>query len=518
MHSKMSKIVAFVMALFSFAFIFAEEEIPEEKVFTIIDSFHEYNLNPQLANYSSDAQILTGLYEGLFSYDPQTLEPVPAIIESYKISRNKLRWSFVIRENAKFSNGEFITSSHVKDSWLKLLNPKMQAPFASLFDCIQGAKEYRTGEGKAEDVGIFIQSEKQFSVLLKTPAEHLDSILCHHSFSVVHSDSNVYSGAFVLESYENNVLTLKKNTEYYDAENVPSEIIKVIQSDDVKENAYLFNIGKVDWVISQIDINSVIDYKSIFITPEFATEYMFFKCDRFPWDREDFRNALLTAVPWGKLRSQAIVPAECFIYSLSNYKSPVGITETDSALAKAMLDTAKKTAGMAENKNPEIILAIADNDYMKAQAEILRTAWEAIGVKVKISKTPVERYLDSISGWKADIFSYTWIGDFADPLAFLELFRSDSSLNESSWVNPAYDSLLEKASQKTGAERMEILSGAEDVLLSDGVVLPISHPVTLNVLDKKAVIGWYVNALDIHPLKYLSKKKVDVYVPNLVMR
>ena len=94
----------------------------------------------------------------------------------------------------------------------------------------------------------------------------------------------------------------------------------------------------------------------------------------------------------------------------------------------------------------------------------------------------------------------------------------DSSLNESSWVNPAYDSLLEKASQKTGAERMEILSGAEDVLLSDGVVLPISHPVTLNVLDKKAVIGWYVNALDIHPLKYLSKKKVDVYVPNLVMR
>lgn len=513
-----NKIVAFIMAIFSFAFIFAEEVMPEEKVFTIIDSSHVYNLNPQLANYSSEAQMLTGIYEGLFSYDPQTLEPLPAIIESYKISRNKLRWSFIIRENAKFSNGEVITSQHVKDSWIKLLDPKIQAPFASLFDCIQGAKEYRIGVGKAEDVGIFIQSDKQFSVLLNSPTEHFDNILCHHSFSIVHPDSNVYSGAFVLESYENNVLTLKKNPHYYDAENVPSEKIKIIQSDDAKENAYLFNTGKVDWVISQIDINSVIDYKAIFVTAEYATEYMFFNADRFPWNREDFRNALLIAVPWEKLRSQAIVPAETFIYPLTGYNSPMGITETDSALAKNMLDTAKKSAGIAENKNPEIILAIADNEYMKAQAEILRTAWEEIGVKVKISKTPIERYLDSISGWKADIFSYTWIGDFADPLAFLELFRSDSSMNVSGWVNPAYDSLLEKASQKIGSERMEILSNAEDVLLTDGVVLPISHPVTLNVLDKNAVGGWYVNALDIHPLKYLSKKKVGVYVPNLVMR
>ena len=85
MRSRISKIVAFMMVLFSFAFVYAQEEIPEEKIFTIIDSSHEYNFNPQLANYSSDAQILTGLYEGLFSYDPQTLEPVPAIIESYKI-------------------------------------------------------------------------------------------------------------------------------------------------------------------------------------------------------------------------------------------------------------------------------------------------------------------------------------------------------------------------------------------------------------------------------------------------
>lgn len=506
-----SKITSFFAAFFAFFVLHANEN-----VFTIIDSSHVYNLNPHTSNFSSDAQMMTGLYEGLFSYNPQTLEPVPAVAESYKVSRDKLRWTFVIRGNAKFSNGEAITAQHVKDSWIALLSPNANAPFASLLDCIQGALEYRMGKGSADDVGIAVQGNNKLSVVLKSPTEHLSSILCHHSFSVVHPNPDVYSGAFVVDSYDENILNLKKNPFYYDAANVKLERIKVIQSDDVAQNAYLYNTGKVDWVVSQIDLNAVLDYSSVLITPEFATEYMFFRCDKSPWDRADFRNALVAAIPWEQLRSQAFVPAQTFIYPTTGYPAPAGMTDTEVELAKLMLTEAKKKAGLPPEKKPEITLAISDTEYMISQSEILRKAWEEIGVSVKISKTPASRYLDSIQGWNADIFCYTWIGDFADPLAFLELFRSASSMNESSWTNDDYDDLLDRASKKTGEERLKLLSLAEDVLLSDGVVIPISHPVTLNVLDLKAVEGWYVNALDIHPLKYLNRKKVELHVPNLV--
>ena len=90
---------------------------------------------------------------------------------------------------------------------------------------------------------------------------------------------------------------------------------------------------------------------------------------------------------------------------------------------------------MAADAPLEITLAVSDTEYAKGQAQILMESWSQLGITVHLSITPMQRYLDSIPSWDADLFSYTWIGDFADPLAFLELFRSDSTLNESQWNN-----------------------------------------------------------------------------------
>ncbi|MBQ5878436.1 MAG: hypothetical protein IIW71_11680, partial [Treponema sp.] len=110
---------------------------------TIIASEHNYNLDPHTSSYSSEAQILTGLYEGLFSYNPITLEPQFAIVSDYKISRDKKRWTFTIRNDAKFSDGSPITAKNIKDSWLALLS-EPNAPYASLFYIVNGAKEFHS--------------------------------------------------------------------------------------------------------------------------------------------------------------------------------------------------------------------------------------------------------------------------------------------------------------------------------------------------------------------------------------
>jgi oligopeptide transport system substrate-binding protein len=138
-------------------------------------------------------------------------------------------------------------------------------------------------------------------------------------------------------------------------------------------------------------------------------------------------------------------------------------------------------------------------------------------VTVQVELTPANRYLASIESWKADLFSYIWIGDFADPMAFLELFRGSSSLNPSGWSDREYDRLLNEAAiAGDSKKRYQILAEAEAILLDSGEVLPVSHPISLNVIDLNAIGGWYRNALDIHPLKSIYWTGKDGSLPNLV--
>ncbi|HIW35620.1 MAG TPA: peptide ABC transporter substrate-binding protein, partial [Candidatus Treponema faecavium] len=107
--------------------------------------------------------------------------------------------------------------------------------------------------------------------------------------------------------------------------------------------------------------------------------------------------------------------------------------------------------------------------------------------------------------------------DYADPMAFLELFRGHSTLNESAWENSEYDSLLEQAAAASSSQtRLELLSQAEQLLLDEAMVIPVSHPVSLNFVSLSELGGWYTNALDIHPFKYLYFKKTNIELPNLV--
>ncbi len=203
------KCLVLTAILFFSSLLFAESLTK----FTIVESIREHDLNPQTTSYASDAQLLTGLYEGLFTYDPVNLSPVYAIATDYRISRDKKRWTFTICADACFSNGEKITAADVRDSWLRLLSTP-DAPYASLLDVIVGAEAYRTGKGSEDDVAIYANSENSLSIHLVKPANYLPKVLCHPAFSVVHRNPTVYSGPFYLDDMELGYYYLKKNPYY----------------------------------------------------------------------------------------------------------------------------------------------------------------------------------------------------------------------------------------------------------------------------------------------------------------
>lgn len=484
-----------------------------QKQLVIVDSQQTYDLNPHTATYVSEAQIISGLYEGLFSYSPVNVEPVPALAASYTKSKDGLQWTISMRKNAVFSNGEKITAYAMRDSLIALLDPNLNAPYASLLDCIAGVEDYRIGKLKdIAKVGIKVADEYTLEIVLNSPTEHLSKILCHSAFSVVHTKPNVFSGAFVIDFQSDTELILKKNQNYWDAQSVAVPSIKIMHTNDPIEATYLFNIGKAHWLMSSVDFNKILASDSILIAPQFSTEYLFFKVNDKPWDNKDVRNALIKAAPVEILRKGYLIPAQTLVFPLSGYPKVAGIEKQDIAEAEKLL----KKAGYGKNgKKLEIVIHIPDYDSYKDQIKSLASAWSDLGVHVSINASEPSRYLTDIKKSSAQVFTYTWIGDFADPLAFLELFKSNSSLNEAHWKNAEFDKLLAEASLLSdNTKRYEKLAEAEKLLLDSGVILPLSHTVSSNIIDLQEVGGWYENALDMHPFKslYFTPAKV---IPNL---
>ncbi len=494
-----------------------DSEVKEIQRFTIIEPVREHELNPQVTSYSSDAQLLTGLYEGLFTYDPVSLSPLYAIATDYRISRDKKRWTFTINPNACFSNGEKITAAHVRDSWLSLLsNP--DAPYASLLDVIVGAQAYRMGKSRAEDVGIYANTESSLSIHLVKPANYLPKVLCHSAFSVVHRNPTVYSGPFYLDDMESGYYLLKKNNYYWDKDNVPLDEIVFFQCDDAIENAFYFNTGLADWITADVDTSVLINKNAFRYNAEFATSYYFFKASDSVWGLPEFRAALLEAVPWDELRKDFYVPAQTFVYPLAGYPSIDGYSYTDAAEAKNLMQAAREKYGIEKDKTLVLLFEMPENAVSTERLALLSDAWAPLGVELQIRIKKSYEYYGNVKNSDADLFVYTWIGDFADPLAFLELFRGDSTLNDSLWKNEEYDRLIDQAAQANEDERIRLLGLAETILLDNCMVIPVHHPIITNVIDKTTAGGWTENAFDIHPLKYLYKKPEKTTAPNVVMK
>ena len=488
-----------------------------QREFRIVMSSQRFNLNPHAATYSSEAQVLDALYEGLYSYQPKTLEPVPALATECKVSRDKKRLTFTIRENARFSDGSPINAFSVRNSWLMLLSTP-DAPYSSLLDCVRGAKEFRNGRATERDVGITARDDRTLVVNLVSPTAHFTRIICHHAFSVKTSADNVFSGAFVIKERTDNSILLEKNHNYWDAVNVHLPAIRITTSDELRENSFAFNVGDADWISSTFDAGVILNKNAIRLSAIFGTEYLFFSCRNEPWNRADFRNALIQAVPWAELRRSSLVQATTLVYPLSGYPQVEGLTDTSAEDAADMMREARKSAGIPENEKLKISFGIsALSERQKKFAELLSEAWKPLGVDVDVQVASDYRYIESIPGWNADIFVYSWIGDFADPLAFLELFREGSTLNQTKWSNERYTQLLDEASRENGSfEHYKLLAAAEGVLLDDGVVMPVSHSISLHALNPARVGGWFVNALDIHPYKYLFLKESRDDIPNVV--
>jgi peptide/nickel transport system substrate-binding protein/oligopeptide transport system substrate-binding protein len=499
----------------------ADQEAPKPDEFVVAFNVLNFQFDPHHSIYSAEAQIFTAAYEGLFSYDPNSLDPVKAACSKFSRSQDGKTYTFYIRDEARWSDGSPLLAGDFRNAWLRALDPKTKADYVEFFDIIAGAHDYRSGK-KADPsaVGITVIADKILQVKLESKADYFTRLLCHHSFSPIHPSMLSakdwraalpfpVDGPYVFKSFDASGLLMVKNEKYWDAASVKIPRIRAIFTDDDADATRRFDDGAIHWLAGPMDFKALLGQGSIQVGLMFGTHYWFFDSGKAPWDDRDLRRALALLLPWDDLRSKDkyLAPATTLVLPFASYQGAKGIAAADQGEAMRLLEKSghKNGAGL-----PKIVILIPEGgDDAKRVSALLKDAWEKLpDLEVDLKTVPEADYFSTVrsgaeaGGWT--LASTSWIGDFADPLAFLQMWATDSNLNDARLSDPEYDRLLASAALKTGDDRLDALGLAETRLLSGAAVLPLYHSLAASVVDTDYIDGWYANALDIHPFKYLA--------------
>ncbi len=491
---------------------FSQADAP--RVLTVGMGSYEMELNPYKSIYAHEMQVFTGIYEGLFAYDAQSLDPVRAQAESFEKSRDGKTWTFRIREDARWSDGTKVTAGDYVQSWLYLLSPTTKAEYAVFFDIIRGAKAFRMGKNKKPDsVGISAPDDRTLIIELDAPAAYFTRLLCHSSFVPVHAslrgvrtwkpEAIVGNGAYTIASMDAASLVLQKSATYWDAANVTLQTIRIKFMEDEEEATRLYNDGEIDWLTDMIDLDTLVDDESIQSAPMFATGYYFWNASRKPWKDARIRRALALLIPWEQIRTddKYYAPTSVLVLPFAGYESPKGIDAKNEKEALELLSQAGFDGGKGQAPVRFVAYKSEAND---SNFKIMSEAWAKAGVTLEYVEVPDGESARDIRQKGYTISFTSWIGDFADPAAFLLMWTSDSGLNEGGYKSQDYDKLIERSMMEDGKTRLATLAEAEAKLLNDAPLLPLYHSVSFNVLSLDALAGWYQNPLDIHPFKALS--------------
>jgi peptide/nickel transport system substrate-binding protein/oligopeptide transport system substrate-binding protein len=486
----------------------------------------EVELDFRKSYLASEAQLYTALYEGLFSYHPFTLDPVPAVASAWELSEDKKEWTFTIRETARYWNGDPVRAEDFRAAWLSLLDPKRQSPYSSLFDVIAGALDYRLGNNvDPATVGILAPEPGKLVVRLNNPVSFFPSMLCHHSFSPLHPDMlavedwsalpPMSNGPFYVVDHTGDLIVLARNELYWDAGRTALRRINIRYLEDGDEASARWNSGEVRWIAGDVNLETLTDRGGIMVNPMFATHYYYIRSTAKPWTDARVRQALSLALPWDQIREGYFLPAKTLIYPIQGYPELEGVGATDIDKAKLLLTEAGYPDGAGL---PELVIRLTPAPEAARIGELMATAWkEALGVPVRVEVVPHQRYLETLKQNDYQVAFSTWIGDFPDPYTFLQMWRRDSNLNDARFNDSDFEALMDRSMREDGVERLETLAAAEKLLLDRGAVLPIAYSPAVNIVDTDELGGWFPNALDIPPFKYLSFKAFRP-LPGVAMR
>lgn len=457
------------------------------------------------------------LFEGLYRFDDDSAT-VPALAKDVKISDDGRKYHFTLREGIKWSNGEPITAQDFVYSWKKLVTPATIGPNAYLLDSVKNSFEIRNGEKSVDELGISAPNDKEFIVELKQAQPSFLAVVSiawlapqNQKFVeaqgkdyALDSEHLLYSGPFTLANWDatSDTWTLKKNPEYYDADQVKLEEVAVSTIKEDNTGINLYQANELDLVrINGQYVQQYQDDPGYVSHPDVANYFLDFnKKEGTQLANVHLRKAIGQAIDKEALTQSVLndglkplnglIPSKLYAnpetdedfraYSGEYLKNDV--KKAQAEWTKAQADVGKKV---------KLSLLAADTDQGKRIAEYVQSQLQENlpGLEITISSQPSNNVNQSRREKNYELSLSGWIAGSSELDSYFNLYAGESSYNYGNYHNAKYDQLVEDARtinannpEKQFAEYKE----AEDILLNqDAAQVPLYQSASNYLINPK---------------------------------
>lgn len=485
-------------------------------------------LDPQLISAYTDQNIAVALFEGLCALDERTSQPVPAAAERWEVSADGLVYTFHLRPSAGWSNGDPLTASDFVASWRRALAPSLAAEYAYLLYPLKNAAALNSG--KLTDpaaLGAEALDDHTLRLTLDHPTPYLPSLTAQPVWFPVNSrvlakygdidqrlpawtrpGNLIGNGPFTLAEWTPNArLVVARNPAYWDAASVRLARIIFFPTESPEVEERNFRAGQVH-VTYSLPTAKIATYRAsqpaaLRLDPFLQAIFLRFNTTRPPFGDATVRRALSLAIDREALATHVLrgagTPATSFTPpDCAGYTARARVP-TDYDAARRLL----AAAGFPGGKGlPVLDLQVRNDEYQPRIAEVLQAAWKKeLGVELTITPLEQKTWVQNQQTLNYTLSGAGWIGDFVDPVTFLDLFVSGGGNNWTGWADPAYDRLIDQAAHTPdAAARREIFQQAEARLLEQAPVAPVYRGVRACLIHP-AVRGWEPSLLGLHQYK-----------------
>ena len=460
-------------------------------------------LDPHIVTGIAEERILSALFEGLVNLDLRTLEPLPGVAEAWGLSHDGTRYTFYLRGDARWSNGDPVTAKDFVYAWRRILTPGLAAEYAYLLYPIVNAEAFNTGTLTDFDaVGVKALDDRTLSVTLRAPTPYFLSMQIHFPWYPIRQKTIeahgaidardtawtrpgnlVGNGPYALAAWTpNDTISVVRNPNYWDAARVKIDEVRFHAVSSPITEERMFRAGELDLTYTA-PLTKIAAYREkepelIRIDPYLATEFIRFNIGRAPFDDIRVRRAFSLAVDRQRLVDHVLKggqrPASAFTPpETAGYTGPEG-PKYDPNRARALL----AEAGYPDGRGfPPVEFLYDTGDNQRIYSETLQSMWKAeLGVEVSLANQDVKTWLASLIGLNYQFARSYWVGDYVDPSNFLEMFYGNSGNNRTGFRSDEYEALLRHAAVTLDAtERNNTFRQAEAILLESAAIAPVYY-------------------------------------------
>lgn len=491
------------------------EVLASDQTFTYRDLDESPSIDPGVAEDSAGGDILRDLFEGLYNQDAAG-NLVPGIALSHDVSDDNLTYTFTLRDNAKWSNGDPVTAGDFEYAWKRAASPELASPYSWFIElmALENASEVIAGDAEPSALGITAIDDTTLEVRLTQPLPYFAQMLTHFTTFPVHQatvdafgsewtkpGNMVSNGAYVLtEHVPQEKLVRERNAMYWDNDNTIIEKVTslVINDENVALTRYLAGeLDRTDVPAGQFPrLAERYPDQAVSVPLSCSYYYMFNLRDGAPEKLQDpnVRKALSLAVNRDIIVDNVLAGGQKAAYTFTHWAT-AGFETPDIPMATMTQDARNAMAqdllaeGGYGSDNPlSVELLYNTSDSHKSVAVAISQMWkQTLGVETTLANQEWQTFLEARSNGDFELARGGWCADYNEASTFLDLMDSTSGYNDSKYVNPEVDALL--AAAKTADNPQANYDAVEEFIAQDTPIIPIYHYASVKMFAEN-LEGW----------------------------